>query len=740
MDRRYFLKAAGLAGGGLVLSLTTLCTRKRDGDEAVEGEEEAIVSEFNNFLKIDSAGNVVFLLSKHEMGQGVSTSMAMILAEELCADWEKVRIEFAVADLDKYQNNEHGGMGTGGSLTMLIMWPILRKAGAVAKGLLTRAAAQAWGIPFEECYAENGYVLNRRNSDKRSFGELAATAATLTPDGEPTLKNQADHKLIGKPIAGKNLNKLVTGNQKYGIDMHIDGMLYAVIARTPVYNGKVATYDASAALQVKGVRQVVPMLGISGVKQNFLYDVRDGIAVLADTLWAAQQGRKALQIEWDFSSSHLKDLADFESETLARMNKPIPATDFRGNVEAMKNNAEDSRVISADYVYPYQLHMFMEPLNCLAHCREDQTEIWMGTQAPNFVINSVSENFEIPVEQVKVYTFPSGGGFGRRYFPDVALEAVHISRAAGNIPVKLLWTREDDFQVNHAHGYTLERYSAAISSKNQLQSWYFKELRTYTWGASKPYPKEISWIGYDIPNIRYDFDDLLKETLVQCVAWRAVIANAWAFGQECFLDEVAVAMGRDPYELRMELLASEKEVDIGHSRKLSGSRLRNVIKLAAEKAGWGKAIVDGKGMGIAAYPYMHGNAYCAMVAEVAVSGEKVIVERIVVAADCGKVINPSNARNQIEGGIMWGLSAFFHGGVDIEKGRVVNSNFHEQRFMRMEEAPQIETHFIESGEDPWGVGELSPPVVVPAVANAVFAATGKRIRRLPVSLELQTDL
>lgn len=732
MRRRDFIKASALAGGGLLLQanafaqlLTPLAPET--------GPSATGVVPLNAFLKINAQNDIFFQVTKHEMGQSVATGMAMILAEELDADWEKLKMEFVDADLAVYQNAEKGGFSTGGSNTIMDMWKILRTMGASARYMLVHAAAQEWNVDATQIKTQNGHLLHPTKDIRVSYGQLAQKAAQVPVPTKVTFKNESAFSLIGKPLVNKITPDVVTGQYTYGIDVEVPGMLYALVARCPVFMGKLKSFDASKTLKVKGVKKVVTTSAVAGMKPGSFYHVREGVAVIADSFWAAKKGRDLLQIEWETGQNGTRSHQEFEQQVKELSYEQTQPTGFKGDPHAFADLSKIDRILSAEYVYPYQLHSLMETLNCTAHYKGDNCEIWIGHQAQSYLIDEVVKHFKLAKEKVLVHTLPSGGGFGRRWYPDAALEAVQISKEAGNVPVKMVWTREDDFQNSFWHCYSFSRYQAGITTDQQIHAWYFKELRTYTWGSNFPFRPEISWNGYDIPNKRFDFENIQGRSLVQCSAWRSVIGNAWGFGQECFLDEIAAFMGKDPYELRKELLKKDFEEKIGHRFPISSKRLRQVMDLAVSKSSWKEKREKGRGVGLAVYPYMHGNSYCAQVAEVTVKDGNLSIDKIVVAVDCGLVVNPDLVKNQIEGGIVWGLTAMLHGGLEVENGRALRSNFHDNKLMTNAECPEIEVHFVPSQEGPYGIGELSPPCSVPAVMNAIFNATGKRIRKLPLA-------
>jgi len=724
MNRRDFIKVSGAIGGGLLLTINPAFTV--DAKTLVP-----LADEIGNFLRITPNGDVFFHFVKHEMGQGVSTAMAQIIAEELCADWERVKIDFPLADMKKYS----AGFDTGGSCTIIYQWDMLREAGATAKQMLIEAAAQQWNTIPENCFAENHLVINKSNSQRLNFGDLATAAAQLPVPKNIKIKDPNEFKIIGKPKKAKLVPAIVTGSLQYGIDVHLPGLLYAVIERCPVFKGKLKSFDASKALKVKGVRHVFSTKPIAGLQTETPYmphDIREGVAVVADSFWAAQNGRKALMIEWDEGINGERSTSDFEKFAEQRALHRTDPTGYTGNENAVSDVSHVRKTLRASYVFPQQLHSCMEPLNCTAHVRGHTCEIWMGSQAPNLIVTELARLFNWKEDDIKVHLFPSGGGFGRRYYPDMAHEAAFISKTAGDVPVKMLWTREDDHRSNLAHLFQHMEYQVALDKDNQLFAWYEKELRTYMWGARYQDPA-LPYMAYEVPNIRFDFEYIIDEELTHSSAWRGVVSHGRSYS-ECFIDEIAAELKKDPYELRLSLLKQDRDVFVGEGNYVSGTRLRNVLKLAAEKAGWGKQMGGGRGMGLAVIPY--GGSYCAVVAEITITTEKHLIDRITIAVDCGRVINPLGVENQIVGGVVWSLTALFHGGHPIKNGRAVYTNFHQNKLLRMDECPPMEVHFVPTTEDrPGGVGEISSTLGVPAVLNAIFAATGKRIRRVPISLE-----
>jgi isoquinoline 1-oxidoreductase beta subunit len=610
----------------------------------------------NAFLSIDGSGRVTITVPRPEIGQGVRTSLAMIVAEELEADWSTIRVEQAMAD------RKYGNQVTGGSRSIMQSYMTLRKAGAAARAMLIAAAAQTWGVEKETCYAENGAVIHQPSGRRLTFGELVETAATVPAPSSPeiTLKDPKDFRIIGTRLGQLDNPQFVDGSAIYGIDVQIPGMLYATLARCPVFGGQVASFDATQAKAVPGVRHVVQIQG--------------GVAVVADNTWAAMKGRQALEITWDegpnadLSSAGVRQRLTEQAQTQAATSSNDDAAGAGTTLEAV-------------YEIPFLAHATPEPMNCVADVRDDFCEVWAPTQAPQDAKLSAMSRAMLPEDAVRAHIPLIGGGFGRRLGTDYVEQAVQISKAVG-APIKLVWTREDDIQHDFYHPLSVHRASARLDEPS------LPRVRSYPARTAVP-------TGY----------------------WRSVENFTNAFVRECFLDELAAALGRDPYELRLEL---------------EPKPLKAVLELAATKAGWGTPLPDGWGRGIACHSTWNSTPV-AEVAEVSVAEDGTVqVHRVVCAVDCGTVINPDMVEAQMEGGIVFGLTAALKAEITIKNGRVQQSNFHDYPVLRIDEMPVIEVYIMPSDEKPRGVGEMGIPPIAPAVANAVFAATGKRIRRLPI--------
>jgi isoquinoline 1-oxidoreductase subunit beta len=703
VDRRTFIKTGVAAGAGLAIGF-----RLGDGALAAPPSTEPFAP--NAWIRITPDNVVTIVVDKSDMGQGVLTSMPMLIAEELEADWSAIRIEQAPAG-PEYVNPVTKRQATGGSRSVRNSWELFRKAGAAAKEMLVEAAASEWGVPPDECVAENSTVVHVPTGRRFTYGQLTDKAARLPVPQNPKLKSPKEFKLIGHRIARLETPPKVDGSAVYGLDVKTPGALVAVVARCPVFGGTVRTFDSTRAKAVPGVRHVV--------------QIDSGIAVVADAFWPANLGRDALDIAWDDGAT-----AAVSSENIARTFEAAgaqPGVVAKHQGDAAAALAGAAKTIEAVYTVPYQAHATMEPLNCTAWVRADGCDLWVGTQAQGFNQQTAAKITGLPPESVKVHTTLLGGGFGRRFEQDFVAEAVQISKAVGG-PVKVVWTREDDMQHDFYRPTTWNRLTAGLDQRGVPVAWthrlvghsiFSRLLPAMVKDGLDPSSVEGAYnIPYAVPNIHVDW--VRKETGVPVGAWRSVGSSQNAFITECFLDEIAAASGRDPYELRRELLTK-------------APRHLAVLELAATKAGWGAPLPRGRSRGIAVHESF--GSFVAQVAEVSVDDGRVRVHRVVCAVDCGIAVNPDTVEAQMEGAIVYGLTATLKSAITVAGGRVVQSNFHDFPVLGIDEMPQVEVHIVPSAEPPGGVGEPGTPPIAPAVANAIFAATGRRIRRLPIRPE-----
>jgi len=707
VGRREFIKTGAAIGGGLLVSLYVPLADDSGSALAAEDKGAAV----NAFVRIGTDESVTVIAAHSEMGQGVYTSLPMLLNEELQADWSKVRVE--AAPVDKAYNHPVFGMQmTGGSTTSPAEWERYRKMGATARVMLIESAAAKWGVEASSCKVEKGVVIHMATGKRASYGSLASAAAKLTPPADVPLKNPKDFTLVGKPTRRLDTPSKTNGTAQFGLDVIIPGMLTAVVARPPVFGGKVAKLDASAALKVPGVKAVE--------------QVPSGVAVIATHFWPAKLGREKLVIDWDLGPnaglSTEKMLRDFAETAM----KPGAIAKKTGDPEAaLKTSA---KTVTAEYDVPYLAHAMMEPLNCVVDLKADSCEIWTGTQFETVDRANGAQAAGLPPEKVQIHTTLLGGGFGRRANPnsDFVVEAVHVAKVA-KAPVKVVWTREDDLRGGWYRPMWHDRFVAGLDANGDPIAWthtivgqsimqgtLFESFGIKD-GIDSASVEGAADLLYGMPNLQVDLHTPKIGVPVQW--WRSVGHSHTGFSVEAFFDEVAHAGGKDPYELRRKLLANQP-------------RMKAVLELAAEKGNWGSKLQPGVGRGIATH--FSFDSYVAQVVEASVEKGAVKVHRVVCAVDCGLVINPDTVRAQMEGGIIFGLTAALKTEITLKDGRVEQGNFHDYQMLRIFESPEIEVHIVPSGENPTGVGEPGVPPVAPALANALFAATGKRLRRLPI--------
>jgi isoquinoline 1-oxidoreductase subunit beta len=729
LDRRTFLKTS--AAGGAALLIGFHLSARADSDPA-QAQEKPLINPFDAWVRITPDNRVTLILAKSEMGQGVMTALPMILAEELCVDWKQIVIEQAPTNPKIYDH------GTGGSGSVADSWLPLRQVGAAAREMLIAAAAKKWEVGADTCKAQNGYVVHGRPERSFRYGELVADAAPLPiPDfNKVLLKNSNDFTIVGRDMHRVDAREKATGTAKFGIDSRPEGLLYAVIARCPVFNGKVASFDATKAKAVPGVRDAF-QISIEGRGAS----TTGGIAVLADNSWAAIQGRKVLEVKWDEGAAATESSEELRQQFVANAAKPGKVLRNDGDAEAALTSA--SKKVVATYELPFAAHVCMEPMNCTVHIQADRAEAWVPTQGPQWAQGVIAQIAGLPPQKVNVHTTLMGGGFGRRYQADFVMEAARVAKVAGK-PVMVLWTREDDMQHDFYRPASYHDLQAALDGNGNLAAW--KHFQTSTSIASKWNDKgeEDSGKGefgtgatipYSTPNIRLEYT--LAHSSAPRAWWRSVEHSSSGFVMESFVDELAAAAGQDPLAFRLKLIGdSHKIPQFGgepDSLPLDTARLKGVLQLAADKAGWGKPLPSGEGRGIAAFYSFH--TYVGAVAEVSVKAQDLKVKRLVCAVDCGRVVNPNGVRAQVESAAIYALTATVKDPITVDHGRIVQSNFNNYQMIRMKEAPPIEVHLVQSDEAPTGIGEPTVPVIAPAICNAVFAATRKRLRRLPIRAE-----
>lgn len=708
-NRRDFLRTTAAAGGGLLLSLYLPNVAK-----AADSFPAAPAGPFkpNAFVRIGTDDIVTVIINKAEMGQGPYTSLSMLVAEELDADWSKVRYESAPVDA-AYNHPVFGIQMTGGSTSTASEWERMRKAGATARAMLIAAAAQNWKVDASSLKTENGFVIHAATGRRASFGSLAEVASTLQPPKDAPLKDPKDYKLIGKPTRRLDTPPKTNGTAEFGIDVKVPGLMVAVVARAPVFGGKVVSFNADQAKAVPGVKAVV--------------QVPSGIAVVATGFWAAKLGRDKLEIKWDDGANASLSTTAMRQEFQRLAQSPGAVAKKVGDPAKALSGA--AKTITAEFEVPYLAHATMEPLNCVVDLKSDSCEIWTGTQFQTGDRMAAAMISGLKPEQVQIHTTFMGGGFGRRANPanDFVGEAVHVAKAA-KVPVKVVWTREDDMHGGYYRPMWYDKMVGGVDASGNPIAWTHtivgQSIITGTPfegflvknGIDDTSVEGAADLLYGIPNVQVDLHT--PKLTIPVLWWRSVGHSHNGFAVEAFFDELAHAGKQDPVALRRKLLANQP-------------RMRGVLDLLAEKSKWGTPVAKGRGRGIATH--FSFDSYAGMVAEVSVDANgEVHVHKVVCAIDCGRVVNPDSVKAQMEGGVIFGLSAALKDEITFENGRVQQRNFHDYQMLRINESPEIEVHIVPSNENPTGVGEPGVPPVAPAIANAIFAATGRRVRKLPI--------
>ena len=725
ITRRNFVVRTSVAGVGLLVGLR-FSGPMLLSQESEKAEKKAPVNPFDAYIHVNPDGKISLIVAKSEMGQGIKTGLAMLLAEEAEVDFNSVSVEQAETRPDIYAH-----MGTGGSGSTMENFMPLRRAGATVRELMVTAAAQKWSVPNNECVAKKAVVRHAKSSRQASYGELVEAAAKLPlPDPEKVkLKDESQFELVGHATPRVDIPAKVNGSAGFGLDVRVPDMLFAMVERCPTFGGKPTHFNASAAKAVPGVRDVFEIPGLG----KDMYTA-GGVVVVADSTWAAMKGREALKAEWDRGAAASETSAGLHEALRTAASKPGKRIRNDGNVgEALPSSAKP---VEAMYEFPYLAHATMEPMNITVHARGSEAEVWAPTQSPDWVQRTVAKLLDLPPQKVVVHTTLLGGGFGRRYMADYPAEAAQIAKVVGK-PVQLVWSREDDMTHDFYRPAACHVMRGAINQGRPL-FWSHTIASTSIgafWGS--PDKLEESEVGgakqmpYAIPNVRLEYAAV--PSVVPPLWWRSVEHSFNGFAVECFVDELAAAAGKDPVEFRRGLLVKAKDWKPKDEDDPDPARLRGVLDLAAEKVGWGKPLPKGKGRGIASYHSF--GSYIAEAAEVTVSGKDFKIDRMVVAIDCGQVVNPESVRAQAESAIVYGLSAALKNEITIKNGAVEQSNFDGYDPIRIHEAPPIEVHILKSNEDPGGMGEPALPPAAPAVANAIFAASGQRLRKLPFQLK-----
>lgn len=727
VSRRDFIKVTAAVGGGLLVTINLSACRDQAGAGGTGKPADPSI-----FVRINPDNSIIVTIPKSEMGQGVRTSLAMLVAEELDADWNQVRAELASYDL------KYGDMGTGGSSSVRQNWVPLRTAGATLRAMLVAAAAKEWGVDPTECTTDSSFVHHANGDRKLHYGALAAKAAALPVPSGVALKPRAEWKLMGKDRVGIDVGPITHGTAQYGLDVKVPGMLYASIERTTVFGGTVKSFDKTAALAVPGVKNVVEIKGVGiGVT------VHPGVAVVATNTWAAMKGRKALSIQWE-PGPHAAESTEAYLATMrgAVEKKGAETVNTKGDPDAVL--AKAGKVLSGVFETPFLSHATMEPMNCTASFKDGRIELWSPTQFPDMATAEVAKALGLKPDRVKVNLTLMGGGFGRRINPDFSVEAALVSKAIGQ-PVKVVWTREDDLRHDFYRPCSVHRIDASLGADGMPEAWRHRVSTPSIDVSYQEKPPEGGWgpnetdgsanMSYRILNRSAEYT--LLASGVPRGWWRAVSTTHGMFAVESMIDDLAAAAGKDPVEYRLALIDGVwwKQPPDFPEYPFKAERLKGVLQLAADKAGWGKPLPKGHAMGVACgYDHL---SYAAEVFEVSVVNDRLRIHRVVCAADAGPVVNPNGARAQLEGGITMGLSAALKERITIKGGGVAQRNFDSYSLLRINEAPVvIETYFVETDTMPTGFGEPAVPPVAAGLANAIFRATGKRLRSLPLDIKM----
>ncbi len=724
VNRRNFLKYTGLSGTALVLGISNSNAAVVTADAVETGHALSLQPNQPNlglnltpYIIIEKTGKITIFNTKPEIGQGTYQSIPALIAEEL----ELLPEQYTV--LQTGGETKFGPMQmSGGSMSVRLNYNELRKVGASAREMLLLAASQQWNVPASECYAEKAKVVHKPSGKSIGYGDLVETAAKLEVPKNPTLKDTKDFNILGKSVKRQDIPLKVSGQAVFGIDADVPNMVYASIEHCPVFGGKLTNYDKTATMKVAGVEQVVEVERVFGVYQS------TGVAVIAKNYWAALKGRKALKVDWDYQGNE-----KFNSETYAQSLRDLAKNE--GIIDANvgdfdKAFGESAKKIEAFYETPFVAHSPMEAMNCTAHWKENNTlEIWTSTQVPSDVLRDIPTRFGLKPEDVTLHTAFSGGGFGRRLAIDFIVEAVGLAKTLKK-PVKMIWTREDDTQLGPFRPPTFSALKGGISEEGKLTAFRHKVISPTIMSFLMPNVDKtkvdetmvegISHQAYEIPNMKNSF--VYADIHIPMFWWRSVTSSTLAFSHECFMDELAHAAGKDPMAFRLEMLTKDSDT-------------KRVLQKLKEVSNWDKPLPKGKGRGVAQYEFFAGLG--GQVIEVTkLSDNSVKIDKVYAVIDLGTVVNPDTVKAQVEGAVVMGITAAIKNGITFANGKTVQSNFYDNPVLRINEAPPVEVHILANGGSKIkGVGEPGLPPVAPALANAIFAATGIRLRKMPFDLD-----
>ncbi|MEM6701816.1 MAG: xanthine dehydrogenase family protein molybdopterin-binding subunit [Acidobacteriota bacterium] len=728
VSRRGVLQAGlGLGASGLVLGFRPGRTLAKPSSAATDAQPAFAP---NLFVEIEETGKVRLIVHRTEMGQGVRTSLPMMLADELEVDIDQVELVQAVGD------KKYGNQNTDGSTSIRLNWEPLRQAGAAAREMLVQAAAKKWGVAADQCRAEQGKVIGP--DGELTYGELAVLAAREEVPDKPKLKDPSDYRYIGKKVAGLDVPDMVQGKSTYGMDVRLPGMVYASIERSPTIAGKLGSFDPAPAMAVRGVQKVLTLEARSQPMNT-----NASVAVVADSTWNAMEGRKALEIEWDSGGKTLESSDDYRAKLEALVDGEGNAVRSEGDWAAARDGA--AKVLEARYHGPYLVHAPMEPLAATALVKDGKCELWVPAQDPQTARQRVAALLDMPLENVTVNVTFLGGGFGRKSKPDFIIEAASIAQQLEGTPVKLVWSREDEVKHGFYRAQNMQKLQAAVDGEGGLVGWRHHTafptiISTFMAGAKDPNPFEVGMgatnLPYAVPNVQVEASGLTSDLRI---GWLRSVCNTFhAHAVNCFMDELAEDAGKDPVDYRLAMLGEDRKLKFSPREDpypLETARLRRVIERTAENASWGSKLADGMGHGFAAhFSFL---SYVGMALKASVEEGKVKVHEVDCVLDCGTAISPDSVVAQMEGAVAFGLSMALYGEITVRDGVVRQSNFHNYPMLRINEMPKVNVEILQTGNPPSGVGEPGVPPVAPALANALYPVTGKRFRDLPIAPQLK---
>ncbi len=719
LSRRSFIRNVSLASGGLVLACNTPSS-KNEIQKFLDNSESFMP---NLFVQLKSDGELILTASRSEMGQGIRTALTSVIADEMDADWTKVIVKQATG------NAIYGNQNTDGSRSVRTMFEPMREMGAMARAMLVSVAANRWHINESDCKTQNHYVINKNNNEKIFYGDLAVEASKLNAPINVILKSPKDFVYIGKGLTSVDVKDFATGKAKYGLDIRVPNMKFAAIERCPVTFGSVKSYNKDSALQIKGVLDIVEL---PRVEKPF--GPLGGVVVIAENSWAAIKGKEALEVSWDFGTNEGYNSDEYMGKITKNVHRKGKEIKNEGNINSAFKSADV--IVESTYQLPHLVHAPMEVPNATAHVQGDKCEVWAPIQAPQTARKEISDYLGIELENVTVNVTFLGGGFGRKSKPDYMVEAAAISKMI-KAPVQVIWTREDDIQHSYYHAVSAQYMKGSLDKNGIVTGWlhrtaYPSITSTFapgvTHGAGFEFQQGMTNIPYEIDNIRCENGEAIAHVRI---GWlRSVYNIIHGFSVNVFVDELAVAAQKDPLQFRLDLIGSDRIYPSDTEYKLDTARLKNVLKIAATNAGWGKNLPKGHGMGLAVHYSFY--SYVASVVEVSVIENKLKVLNVHSVIDCGTFVNSNTIKAQLEGAAIFGMSLTYYGKITAKNGVIEQSNYHDYKMLRMNEAPSIHVEIVESETIPTGVGEPGVPVIAPAIINAIYNATGKRYKNLPL--------